>query len=453
MCKSVAEGGQRCAAHTRERLSSRSAALQAAIASGEEAKAAEARAEWETAAAQYASTDEGHAYLTDAAQQADSTGDPDTAAMLRTLVRKGEDIRAANRDTSALLAAARLTAHPVAGFTAPTGPPPETGSDIVLPDAPTMEWITDKHRERWAAYEAAFNDLTPHADRFLSSYGGPNGAPDDVLAAWRQQIETVTDPSATDEELAKTTLSGLYVSQTFPPQWAKQPHKGMWESGTNVAEVRAAEQEWSKTQWAAFNRAGEAADLARRAHLEALLNHPNSGPKVFRKLSGGTVMNDENWEAVSAHPKCPADVLATIIRSNSATGHHVHPAGLARARTERFDNPSLALSLAAEDPDAFERAEAFNQVMITPIESFTEQDRMWLAAHFDRMPGGVENHITLAQSMKSWALGYGDAEERRNLGSTLLTSTEPRISAYGRELLGKPDESEPEKKRGWFGRD
>lgn len=64
MCKSQAEGGQRCAAHTRPRFEAANLGTP----------------EWTKAAKEYASTREGHERLSEDAEIAELAGDEDTAA-------------------------------------------------------------------------------------------------------------------------------------------------------------------------------------------------------------------------------------------------------------------------------------------------------------------------------------------------------------------------------------
>lgn len=87
MCKSQAEGGQRCAAHTRKKFLATPATDPA----------------YDDVAAEYASTPEGHRTLTDAAIEASLDGDFATEARLKAIIDRGESIRAANREAATLI--------------------------------------------------------------------------------------------------------------------------------------------------------------------------------------------------------------------------------------------------------------------------------------------------------------------------------------------------------------
>lgn len=459
MCKSVAEGGQRCAAHTRERLKTKATVLETAIGAGDPAKAAVARIEWESAAAEYASTDEGHAYLSDAASRADTSGDADTAAMLSTLVRKGEAIRAANRETSALLAAVKMTSAPVEGYT-PAGRP----SAAVVPEGDEMvAWISDKDRVTWDEYEAATGRLSLFVEKFPRDHTTPQ----EKTAVFTEAVATVSDPDATEAQLIKASVAtnvNAYASRYWGPQFKKyadlseeaktlalgslhvpgseEPDPGF----DNRQQVESRNRAFDRTQWRLMAEAGEAADAARDTFTRALLDHPNASEAVFARVA----KFEGNTSVVTGHPKCPEPLLATTIRGAEKERGQVPEAGWNRARSARWENPSMALSLAAHDPDSFHRHEAFNQIMVTPMDSFAEEDRLWLAKNLKEMPSSEEGHVTLAYSLTSWAQGYGDAQERDRLGKAFVKSDNAKIRAYGRRLQGLPEEDPAEPKRSWF---
>lgn len=102
MCHSIAEGGQRCAPHTRRTLIRRTLALHPASAL-EPAAFAQAQVEWEHAAVAYASTSDGQEHFTAQADLALSSGDHTAHARLDNIVRRGEAMRAANKTTRALI--------------------------------------------------------------------------------------------------------------------------------------------------------------------------------------------------------------------------------------------------------------------------------------------------------------------------------------------------------------
>lgn len=94
MCKSLADGGQRCAAHTRRAFE------RASMYSGEK---------WDEAAAQYASTREGQEVLQAKATEFAEAGHHEHEARARAALKRGLDIRDANADAAAEIAKRDLT--------------------------------------------------------------------------------------------------------------------------------------------------------------------------------------------------------------------------------------------------------------------------------------------------------------------------------------------------------
>lgn len=84
MCKSIADGGQRCAAHTRPRFEA----------------AAPGTREWDEAAAEYAATREGRARLAELVAAAAEGGDYETEAQARAALAQGEKIRDAAQESA-----------------------------------------------------------------------------------------------------------------------------------------------------------------------------------------------------------------------------------------------------------------------------------------------------------------------------------------------------------------
>lgn len=97
MCKSARDGGQRCAARAREIVHVRAEQMaQAAAAGGPQA--VQAVDAWAEAVAVYASTDEGFDAARVGAAVAAARGDTQRAALLTSAMRKGDRLRAANRE-------------------------------------------------------------------------------------------------------------------------------------------------------------------------------------------------------------------------------------------------------------------------------------------------------------------------------------------------------------------
>ena len=89
MCKSIAEGGQRCAGHTRENY----------------LKGVPGTPNWWDAAIAYASTPEGAARVKADRKHFVDTGFYDLAGALKSALQMGESHRAANRETARLVRA------------------------------------------------------------------------------------------------------------------------------------------------------------------------------------------------------------------------------------------------------------------------------------------------------------------------------------------------------------
>lgn len=85
MCKSKADGGQRCAAHTRPRFEA----------------ATFGTAEWDEAAAEYASTASGEMDIAEQAVAATMGDDVERSVALFSALERGRDLRALNTDTAA----------------------------------------------------------------------------------------------------------------------------------------------------------------------------------------------------------------------------------------------------------------------------------------------------------------------------------------------------------------
>jgi hypothetical protein len=94
MCKSQADGGQRCAAHTRKAFEN------ASMYAGEK---------WDEVAAQYASTREGQEVIQAKSTEYAEAGDLDREARCRAALTKGLNIREANADAAAEIARRDLT--------------------------------------------------------------------------------------------------------------------------------------------------------------------------------------------------------------------------------------------------------------------------------------------------------------------------------------------------------
>jgi rubrerythrin len=110
MCRPINEGGQRCAAHTRAKEQQTRARLAAAIVTAtpeDRATVLAAHETWVAAAIDYASTEEGRTNL--AREETDAWGDGEInhAALLHSIVERGESKRQANNAARSAILTAR----------------------------------------------------------------------------------------------------------------------------------------------------------------------------------------------------------------------------------------------------------------------------------------------------------------------------------------------------------
>jgi hypothetical protein len=104
MCKSQAEGGQRCSAHTRPAFESARQAVTDAIASGETHLAADLWTKYDKAAAEHASTTAGQAEIVALGDAAANRGDHTEAAFMYNAEARGAALRAQNVDAGIRIA-------------------------------------------------------------------------------------------------------------------------------------------------------------------------------------------------------------------------------------------------------------------------------------------------------------------------------------------------------------
>jgi len=101
MCRSLKEGGQRCAAHTRPKFVAALTSLQELPTDVEPALRLDALLALEEAACQYASTEEGAVSVPEAAALAQVQGHPDRASLLLGAAERGRRQRLAHQDIAA----------------------------------------------------------------------------------------------------------------------------------------------------------------------------------------------------------------------------------------------------------------------------------------------------------------------------------------------------------------
>jgi hypothetical protein len=439
VCKSVSQGGQRCAAHTRPKLAAKSAAVEAAAEVGDLTALRAAQDEWETAAAEYASTEEGHDHLAAQAASAEALNDFDTSALLNTVIAKGEALRAANRETAALLKAVRLSqtepseipATPAATSTLPA---------VTEPRGPVVPDLSPADRAKWVAMLNEFEEMAPDlmSVRTLDGYVYPK----DVSKDLPEIDEALSNTDASDADVAQAVhLIGYYRGMRHQSAHWKTPDE---ERDLPLAEQDAADRARS-ARWQQFAEPfGEVMD----AQTQRALSHPNAGFATFEKAEDTYLVKAEQ---LTARHNVPLEYLQSTIRTAPTT---VHKSGWQRARDAAFldTNNSMAFALAANDPDTFQRHEAFNQVISVPFETVSRADRVYLAQNLYKMPGSEENQRILADSLASWTRTYADAEERTQVGSILSMSNVTAVSNIGQNLMNGSvslERTEPKPRKRW----
>ena len=442
MCNSMPDGGQRCASHTRTKVNRAATGVEEAVAAGDMGAVMAAREKWEQAAAEYASTDEGHQHLSAQAVAADASGDLDTAALLNTVVRRGEGLRAANRETSALLKAVRAAAtEPVTVRAGALVGVPQPRALEGVPAASLVPDLSPAERAAWTKSVAAFEELAPEI-LSVDTFGGRT-YPKDISKGLVAIDASVSDAATDDKALAKAVHSATYFAgmKVMMPQFVGI-HRGLDESD------RSARLHGQVERWRAF--IGPAVD-GLEAQARRALGHPNAGEKTFAKMEQTQLAT---CTELTAHPNAPLGYVVSSVRERPTK---VSDAGWERVRDARYNDNSVAVLLAIRDPDSFHRSEALNQVMVVPLETLSTKDRAFLATNLKNLPGAESNQEIMAGSLASYARGYGDAAERTSLGAIFTVSNNVEVQRIGRNLREGTETSalstaaaKPDKKR-WFG--
>lgn len=457
MCRSVSEGGQRCAAHTREKVTTAVARVEEAAASGDMEGVASARVAWEDAAAEFASTNEGRDLYRAQAAHADATGDVDTAALLNTIVARGEALRAANRETAALLAAIRMPDTLTSLPANPAAPVVPSSAEMALsPAAPGVPAMVAAPLGRDTLTDVEFEMLSKAID-YLSEVepyvaGGLRRPYFRTAAQLTKAVDVLSDPDATDADLADAfdTVHKLHLLNRFKP-----------DQNTLISRVpgnytaKQAEYDRVIAMWEKVKDSGESLsdDL-----VYGMADHPNAGEATFKALADDD--NGLDLKRITDRPNFPLSLLKDRLMKQAP--HTLHDRPLAdsaweRLREARLTDNSVAMVLAMTDPDSYQRNEAVLTVEMADIDSFTREDRTWLANHLGSLPGGPEKKVTIARSLAEWSKAYGDATDRRLLafafrpGSGLPAETvrfNEELDAFDKTTtveMAKP-------RRGWLSR-
>jgi hypothetical protein len=173
MCKSAGEGGQRCAAHTRQKEQKARAALKDAVdawgrdGSGDIRGAQEA---WEKAATEFASTPEGQRTLAAEAHEVLGAGRMEYAANLATICQRGQSMREANAEAATRIRAGKsrsLGGHGEPRLTTPAvayAGRPDNHMAVTMTLSPEMS-------NRLATWAGDTSTATPDSPGGMGDYG------------------------------------------------------------------------------------------------------------------------------------------------------------------------------------------------------------------------------------------------------------------------------------------
>ena len=401
----MAEGGQRCASHTRARLTKKSDALRVAVEAGDADGLMTARSEWEDAAAHYASTVEGQASMAATRDAARESGDLHTEALMTSLLHRGEAIRSANRDAASMLAVAQMA----------TGTDPGTGGaggPGALPDAtaeqPEQPYLGEPASLTRAmdALDAQITETAQDVEAVRWSYTSATVTPEQLLAGMQERRATVTDPDATGGALLSAVRSQPTFLGTMPI---------MREGASSQDSVYALHKSLRAAEVSVLNTALGHPACDDQTRMDIL----NEGAQAQMRVTDGETVRT----AIIEHPATSDAVLdKAIVRDSTAQSSRLSATGWEKVRRARLNRPGLAIYAAVHDDDPMERAAAFDQVVGMPLQMVSEGDRAYLASTLHRMPTNEATKKILATSLADHAREYGDDAERESTYTRLSAS-------------------------------
>ncbi len=398
----MAEGGQRCASHTRARLTKKSDALRMAVEAGDADALMAARSEWEDAAAQYASTVEGQASMAATRDAARESGDLHTEALMTSLLHRGEAIRSANRDAASMLSVAQMATGTDTG-TDGSGTPP-----VATAEQPEQSYLGEPAALTRAmdALEAQITETSQDIEAVRWSHTSAPVTPEQLLAGMQERRATVTDPNATSNAL----LSAVRSQPTF---LGAMPI--MREGASNQDSVYALHKSLRAAEVSVLNTALGHPACNDQTRID-ILN--DSAQAQMRVTDSETVRT-----TIIEHPATSDAVLdKAIVRDSTAQSSRLSPTGWEKVRKARLNRPGLAIYAAVHDDDPMERAAAFDQVVGMPLQMVSESDRAYLASTLHRMPTNEATKKILATSLADHAREYGDDAERESTYTRLSAS-------------------------------
>lgn len=389
MCKSLAEGGQRCAAHAKARLERRAVAMREAAVRAADGSPAnieafhKRRADWEQAAVEYASTPAGQEVLSARQVQAFADRDEHTAAMLTTILTRGQAMREANAQIRAALALGAFTETEL-----PAPPPPEYRT---VAEDETGNPLNAEDQEAWLGLLDAV-----HADMDDGKVPGPAG--EKAVRILREADQAIASAASTEEQVS------LAVLRLVSP----------YRSGADRLDS-SLEQTLSRF-WPVT-----------REQVRRALNHPNAGYRVFAWGAGALPIDE-----VLQHPRCPGN-LALFLNPSAHDFSKFEDRTWSVLRDRAQTSPASAAFVAAHDPTEAGREDA--RIALAGARWDT-LDQYELRAIRDGLPaamGGAEQAAAVEASLVEWVRFFGDAETQKMVLTdqerAALASAAPAASA------------------------
>lgn len=387
VCKSLSEGGQRCAHHTRAKLQKKAEALQAAATHGDPNHFAKCREEWEAAAVEYASTPGGHTVLSSQRDTAKQAHDSHTEAMLTSILSRGDAMRAANEDIRASLALASFTATSL-----PEAPLEPVVSIEMAPDE-TGHPLTGEDVQVWTdAMQAAMRTTDTSAE-------GMNWVREKA-AVLKRLDDTLASATATDREICRASQAvGSYFTGHHPEVY-------------------------------------KALDMQNRRAL----NHPGAGAETYKHLA-----DTLDTDMVLAHPKVPGEVVADVMAwsKNDELSDETWKVLGNRARAGDVD---VALSVASTHPDEYVREDAVGTLAGADYATMNPATFRRLMAQVPKLHASTDVKKFMLDSMETHLKFYPDVERSATAMATLRQSKE----AVAMQQQGaKPEQSDSDEPRRW----
>lgn len=421
MCKALNEGGQRCAAHTKDRLERKARAMREAAARtaslGKEGLAGfhKAREEWEEAAVEYASTPSGVTALKGRLAEAETAGDVQTVAMLTNIVQRGVSMREANEQIRAALTLGMFT---------------ETLPDEDLGDALAADEnnnaLADADQKAWLALVDTISGKAEDSRLNTVAVSAANGSGHNPIATYPAELNaadaTIAAATSSDHQLANA-VSTLSRALTIHPAFQPEPSPYDDDGG------------YGHSDWA-MQRACSGHEPVLNAQLRRVLNHPNAGPRAFANARKHLPPNES-----LLHPNCPDTTLMVL---NARVAEHLDADTWQTLRTRASTSLPTAVFIAQHDPNEASADDARMHLSGTQWDTVPTDQLAYLRRNLTGV-FGTEQAPAVEQSLVEWVRYFGDdaakqqvltSDERTPAAATpepvSLTRRSPRLLRTGR---------------------